>query len=347
MTRHSLSAGVFLALVTTFASRYAEACAGCRNPSMPVSRGSEGPLEQGALRAAASLTATSVHVKHEAGCPDLASCAELPVQPPYIHDQRLYPAELRLSAEYGFTHRFGLELQVPFRIVKTTIEYTTRDGQRYEPLDPGIHHRDETVAGPADPWLLYRVGTSVEKWWLALRSGLSLPIGRTEEDPFELGDNGLRHQHIQLGSGTFDPVGVVEATRAFGDYSFAFFAQGQGALYENQHGFRAPARVYGGVSVGHELVGDLSGTLGVEAFHETAERWHGVERQDGNLGRSEVLAAGSLALTIDETELSLSARAAVFRHIVEGTEAPGTLSSPVTLGLSVGRVFELVAHEHE
>jgi hypothetical protein len=346
MTRHALP-GLLLVLLTTFASRHADACAGCRNPSMPVSRGSEGPLAQGALRAAASLMATTVHVKHEAGCRDLGSCGELPVQPAYIHDQRLYPAELRVSAEYGFTSRFGLELQVPFRVVKTTIEYTTLDGQRYDPLDPGIHHRNETVAGPADPWLLYRVGTSVEKWWLALRSGFSLPIGRTEEDPFELGDHGLRHQHIQLGSGTFDPVGVVEASRKFGDYSFALFAQGQGALYQNRHGFRAPARVYGGGSLGHELVGDLSGTLGIEAFHETSERWHGVERQDGNLGRSELLAAGSLSLTIEETELSLSARAAFFRHIVTGTEAPGTLSSPVTLGLSVARVFELAPHDSE
>ena len=97
---------------------------------MPVSRGSEGPLPAGALRAAASLTTTTVHVKHEAGCRDLADCPELPVQPAYIHDQNLYPAELRLSAEYGFTSRFGLELQVPFRLVKTTIEYTTLDGAR-------------------------------------------------------------------------------------------------------------------------------------------------------------------------------------------------------------------------
>jgi len=336
-----------LALAVGAAPRPAEACAGCRNPSMPIARGSQGPLDQGSLRVAASLTGTTVHVRHEAGCRDLANCNEVPVQPAYIHDQRLYPLELRIAAEYGFTHQIGLEFQLPFRAVKTTIEYTTLDGAHYDPLDPGVHHRNETVAGPADPWLLYRVGRTIGKWWLALRSGLSLPIGQTVEDPFELGDHGLRHQHIQLGSGTFDPVGLVESSRAFGDVSLQLFVQGQAALYQNSHGYRAPARVYGGASLGTKLVGDLSGSLGLEAFHEAAERWHGVERQDGNLGRSELLAAGGLTLSLGETDLSLSARSAFYRHIVRGSEAPGTLTSPATLSLAVSRTFELLPHLDE
>jgi hypothetical protein len=306
---------------------------------LAVTRGSEGPLDEGAVRLGATLTGTTVHVVHEAGCRDTSACGEVPVQQTYFHDQHLYPLELRLSGEYGLSKTFGIEAQVPFRSVTSTIEYTDANGVHYEPLDPGIHHRNETVFGVADPWLLLRVGTAVQKWWLAARPGVSIPLGRTEENPFALGDRGLRHQHIQLGSGTIDPVLIIEASRAFEAVQLQFFAQGQAPLYENREGYRAPWRVYGGGSVGRKLVSDLSGSLGVEASHEAAERWDGEVRQDGNLGRTELLLAATLSYRLGATELGLSARIPVWRHIVTGDEPPGTLSSPVILSLSATHVF--------
>jgi hypothetical protein len=285
------------------------------------------------------VTGTTVHVVHEAGCRDLSACDEVPVQATYFHDQHLYPLELRLLGEYGLSNTFGIEAQVPFRSVTSRIDYTDANGAHYEPLDPGIHHRNETVFGIADPWLLLRVGTTVQKWWLAARPGLSIPLGSTEENPFELGDRGLRHQHIQLGSGTVDPVVIVEASRAFEAVQLQFFAQGQAPLYANGDGYRAPWRVYGGGSVGRKLVSDVSGALGVEASHEAAEKWDGEVRQDGNLGRTELLLAATLSYRVGATELGLSARVPVWRHIVVGDEPPGTLSSPVILSLSASHVL--------
>lgn len=323
---------------TSLPSR-ARACAGCRNPSLAATRGSEGPLPEKAARLGLSATGTSVHVVHEAGCRELASCAEVPVQQTYLHDQRLYPLELRLAGEYGINQTIGVELQLPFRLVRTTIEYTTPEGSPYEPLDPHVHHRNETVAGLADAWLLLRVGKTFEKWWFAARPGVSVPLGRTEENPFELGDQGLRHQHIQLGSGTFDPVLVLEASRGLERFQLQFFAQAQLPLYENQHGYRAPWRVYGGTSLGTKLVGGLAGSLGVEGFHEAAEKWAGVLRQDGNLGRSEILGAATLSHTFDATALTLGVRVPLWRDIVTGDEPPGTLRSPLTISLGASHVF--------
>ena len=339
MSWQRLAIALAAAVVPTVLASRAEACAGCRNPSLAVTRGSEGPLAEGAVRLGSALTGTTVHVVHEAGCRDTNACGEVPVQPTYFHDQRLYPLELRLTGEYGLSTALGIEAQVPFRSVTSTIEYTDASGAHYEPLDPGIHHRNETVFGVADPWLLLRIGTTVQKWWLAARPGISIPLGRTEENPFALGDRGLRHQHVQLGSGTFDPVAIVEASRAFEALQLQFFAQGQVPLYENGQGYRAPFRVYGGGSVGRHLVSDLSGSLGVEASHEAAEKWDGAMRQDGNLGRSELLLAATLSYRLGATELGLSARAPVWRHIVVGDEPPGTLSSPLILSLSATHVF--------
>ncbi len=338
MKRHVAALAVAIVGLTGFPQR-AAACAGCRNPSLAATRGSEGPLQERAVRLGVSVTGTTVHVVHEAGCRDTSSCVEVPVQRTYLHDQRLYPLELRLAAEYGLSQTFGLELQLPFRSVTSNIEYTAPDGTPYEPLDPGVHHRNETVVGFADPWLLLRIGKTFDKWWLAARPGVSVPLGRTEENPFQLGEQGLRHQHIQLGSGTFDPVLVLEAARAFDRLRLQLFAQGQLPLYENQHGYHAPWRVFGGTSLGTKLVGKLTGSLGVEAFHEAAEEWDGELKQDGNLGRTEVLGAATLGHPFGATELTLGVRVPMWRHVVKGDEPPGTLSSPLTLSIGVSHVF--------
>ncbi len=318
---------------------HAEACAGCRNPSLAVGRANEGPLPSGALRAGLTVTGTTVHVVHEAGCADPANCDEVPIQPAHLHDQHLYPLELRLAAEYALNENFGLALQLPFRLIATSVEYTTPDGAPYEPLDEGVHHRNETLAGLGDPWLLFRAGAHVDRLWLAARAGVSLPLGSTEENPFELGDRGLRHQHIQFGSGTFDPIAILELMRSFDGIELQAFVQGQLPLYENRHGYHAPWRVYGGASAGTLLAGKLFGALGVEAFHEDAEEWDGDRRQDGNLGRTELLGAATLSQAFGATEVTLDVRAPFYRQIVTGDEPPGTLSSPVTLSLGVAHTF--------
>jgi hypothetical protein len=329
-----------VALLSALASaRPAQACAGCRNPSMPVSRGNEGPLPEQAWALGVSLSGTTVNVVHGAGCRDVDDCEEVPVQPEYLHDQGLYPVELRASLEYGISALFGIELQVPFRIVATTIEYTTPQGEPYEPLDSDVHHRDEVVAGPADPWLLARLGHSFDGVWLALRPGLSLPLGNTEEDPFELGDRGQRHQHIQLGTGTFDPLLVLEASIPMSGVQVQTYAQGVLPFYENSHGYRAPWRINGGSALVAKVFESFSGKLGLEAMHEAEERWQGVVRQDGSLGRSELGGLFGVAYVRGASSLSLDVRVPFVRHIVVGDEPPGTISSPLGLALRFDHVF--------
>jgi hypothetical protein len=322
----------------------AAACAGCRNPSLAVGRSTDQPIDEGVLRLGATVTATAIHVIHEAGCAEFETdpslCTEIPAQPLYLHDQHLYPVELRAVGEYSFNSTFGVEAQLPFRMVATRIKYTTLDGAPYDPRGPDdVHHRNETVSGVADAWLLMRVGLSLDKWWLAARPGVSIPIGATREDPFALGDQGLRHQHIQLGTGTFDPLLVLEAFRQWDSLRLGMYVQGQASLYDNSHGYRAPWRLFGGASVGTTLVGKLSGSLGPELFHESEEHWQGMVRQDGSLGRTELLANASLTQRIDSTDINLGVRVPLWRHIVRGSEEPGKLSQPLTVFLGISHQF--------
>jgi hypothetical protein len=317
------------------------ACAGCRNPNMPVTRVESVPLRSGEFRAGASLGATGVHVTHEAGCPDLAACDERPIQPLYLHDQRLFPGELRGIGELGMTASLGVEVQIPLRLVHTSIEYATPDGQPYEPLDPGVHHRDETLFGLGDPWLLGRWAGQLGGLLVSARAGVSIPLGGTEPNPFVLGESGQRHQHIQFGSGAFEPIFAVDVSKAFGRWLCVGYAQGQMSLYENGHGFRSGMKANGGVQAGRRIWRAMTGALGMEALHEGAERWDGKTLQDGSLGRTEVLLTLSGVQAFRNGSLGLSARVPVYRHIVTGDEPPGTLSSPLMVGLFASRTFRV------
>lgn len=334
-----LAAALMLLVASAAGARSAWACAGCRNPNLPVTRLGAVTLAPKEVRLTVAATATAVHVVHEDGCPDLTSCAETPVQPLYLHDQMLYPTELRVMAEVGLTAALGLELHLPLRAVRTSINFTTPEGAPYQPLDPDVHHRDETVTGLADAWLLGRAATSLSGWFVAARVGSTLPIGHTEEDPFALGDQGLRHQHIQLGNGTFDPLLALDAARSFGRLSVSGYVMAQVSLYKNSHGFRAGNRVMGGVAGGGVLGQQVSTLLGLDLMNEQPERWSGVIRQDGNLGRTELLAGLTLMRPFGDTTVSASVRVPLYRRIISGTEAPGRFSSPVILTVTVGRVF--------
>jgi hypothetical protein len=328
-----------LAALLAAAPRVVHACAGCRNPSMPITRIANVHLAPGQVRASAAASVTTLNVVHEAGCADVNSCAEVPVQPRYLHDQDLWPAELRAIAEVGLTSAWGAEVQLPFRLTRTTIRYSSPDGQPYTPLDPDVHHRNETVAGIGDPWLTARYGTTLAGTLVTARLGTTLPLGRTEADPFALGARGERHQHIQFGNGTFDPLLALDVSRSVGRLQLSGYGQAQVTLYENGKGFRAGNRYFVGVQGGTRLFGTTTGALGIDAIHDGAERWGGRIQQDGNLGRTELLVGVSVTHTFGRNLLSVLVRAPVYRHIVTGEEPPGKLSSPLTLSLVASRTF--------
>ena len=333
-----LAAGLSVVVAAVGAGQ-AAACAGCRNPNMPLTRLDAVELGAGEVRASAVVAATALHVIHPAGCVDLNACDEVPVQPRYLHDQRIYPGELRAVAEVGLGRGFAAEVQLPVRLVATTIQYSTPDGQPYTPLDTGVHHRDETLAGIGDPLLLGRWGTTVAGAVMSLRAGASLPLGVTRPNPFTLGDMGMRHQHIQFGTGTFDPLLGFDAAKQFVPLQVVAYGQAQASLYENKYGFRAGARFLGGAQVRRRLFATFTGGAGVDVLHEGAERWDGEILQDGNLGRTEVLASIAAMQSFGGTAVGLTARFPVWRHIVAGDEPQGSLSSPVMLSVTVSRTF--------
>ena len=100
-----------------------------------------------------------------------------------------------------------------------------------------IHHRNQTYRGIGDPrFLAGRQFTSVGRTddWLTISMGLTIPLGETQEDPWILGDAGRQHDHIQLGTGTFDPtIDSRYSVRLNETWGMTAGATARWPLYEN------------------------------------------------------------------------------------------------------------------
>lgn len=317
----------------------ARACAACGNPSLPQLPTGTGSRTAGLWSLNASLQTAPLSVSHPAGCADPLDCNEIVVQPEHTHELTSVPIELRISTQWSVTRKFGLEAELPFRAVVQRADYQTADGDPYTPVDAGVHHRDEVVLGLADAQLRARALVVLDRWWLTLRAGTSLPIGSTVEDPFELGDRGETHQHVQLGTGTFDPSIGGDLTRGWTGAQWSVYGSGQFSLYENRHGFRAGPRGQLGTMLGWKARPGLLPYATLEGAFQGAEKWNGEIRQDGLLGRRELRAGLGLRWLPGTTALDFAVRVPVYRQLVEGEEEPGELRAPVSVSLSAGWTF--------
>ena len=338
---------VGVACVSFLAPNVAEACAGCSNPNLPSGRSSAGTLKPGQVSASFNLTATMMRVVHSEDCPDIGPICNERAEPPQLHDQNFYLGELRPIIELGLTKTFGVELQIPLRFIRSTIVFRRLTGERFTPDYENIHHRHETLIGFSDPWLSGKVAWTWGKTLLAAQVGVTVPLGRTEPNPFALGRAGLPHQHLQYGTGTFNPILGLDVVTTLGRFRLGGYGQVMLALYQNSHGYRAGNRYLGGISIGSEIVQKLRLALGSDVLNEQPERWDGVVQQDGNVGRTDILVGGTLSYPLGSVLISLSVKVPVWQQFSQPAhlhqESPGQLTYPGILNLSIAGTFDLLA----
>jgi hypothetical protein len=236
------------------------------------------------------------------------------------------------TAAHGLRRGLGLELTAFYRHADTRIRF--EDEQR-RPLDwpqGDIHHRNETLNGPGDPWLLLHGARNAGPWTLSARAGASLPLGRTEPNPFALGRQGLPHQHIQFGTGTVDPMLGVGAGRRFGATTLELSALGRFPVATNGHGYQAGARYLVTLESTRKLATHWFAGAGLQLAREDAETWDGRVEEEGNLGRTDVLLALALTRGVGRSGLTLGVQIPLYTHAV-GAQ----LSYPVIVSLGVSR----------
>jgi hypothetical protein len=294
------------------------------------------------LNLALSITGTGAHTGHVETCPDIngPGCAMMPV-PPEWHDLTLFFGELRLHAEYGITSWLSADLLWSLRVVH--VGFVLEDAATRMPITPpygpDIHHRTETLVGLTDPWLSLRAAKVIGPWAFAFRLGLTFPVGSTVPNPFELGREGKPHEHIQLGTGTVDPLVGVEVRRILRRFTLTAWMLAKTSLYQGSNGYQAGSQLLGGVNLSSDLWAPKWWfMLGALVYNEQPERWSGITETEGNLGRTDLMLETSISRRFARKWIvTLSARVPLYSWAV-GAQ----LNTPAIAELSLARSFDLI-----
>ena len=224
------------------------------------------------------------------------------------HVQDLTITETAAAVARGFGGGFGLEYVAFLRHITTRIRFEDLDRRPLEVPNGDIHHRNETLVRPGDPWLMAVAGRRVGAWSAALRGGITIPLGKTEENPFDLGRRGLPHQHIQFGTGTWDPLAGASLGRRFGEVMTSASVLARLPVSENRHGYRAGRRLQLTTNADRRIRGPWRAQAGLDYARETAETWNGRIEEEGNLGRSDLLLSAGIARHFGTRALILTAK---------------------------------------
>ena len=217
--------------------------------------------------------------------------------PGHVHDVTLDLFRVVMQFDYVIEDPWSIRARLPLERRTRTSSISQIDPaatpEQIEAMERNlqIHHPSEILTGFGDLELLlghqFR-DFGVEMGSLSIALGSTLPTGKTEDNPYELGDAGERHEHIQFGSGTFDPILEFSYARPFGESSvFSLYGQGRFPTSTSSKGYKGSQLIQGGMGVVTALgeVGPwehLNGVLGLFVQDMGLAYWEGEE--DPNTG---------------------------------------------------------------
>jgi len=164
--------------------------------------------------------------------------------------------------------------------------------QEYAERAAYIHHRSENYNGIGDIELfaghkrkdLIKSGSI-----LRLGFGLALPTGKTEADPWELGELGKKHLHIQFGNGTLDPiVNLYYGFPLSKKTALAIYAKTRVPFYHNDKGYRGAVELTASPMINWSISEKVSASAGIalERFGHADWKNNGTDPNSGLLHAS-------------------------------------------------------------
>jgi hypothetical protein len=256
--------------------------------------------------------------------------------PPHRHVIRLNLYHAELFAGYGVGAGSQVSLRIPYDVKDQRVRYTTLDGAPFVPPYGDIHHRTETLWGVSDADLLYWKEPSFLQGatsGLAVALGTSLPIGKTVPDPVRLGLEGKKHEHLQFGSGTFDPRIVVSAYQRAGRVLIGEAVDARLPVYQSPGGYRPPVNVQWGFGPSLPL-GRWSLSLQYSGQYQSVGKWHGVEDE----GTGFVSGGGILRATLLATPKT-TLFAGIYGELFSRGSSGQTFHQGISLSLGVSRLL--------
>ena len=222
--------------------------------------------------------------------------------PLHRHEVSLDYTRFELGLQYTATPEWDLLARLPWEEKAVTSSITLVDPATAEEREAmvrnmDVHHRTATHRGLGDAMLLARRRWLREDDLLSVTFGTSLPIGKTEENPYRLGDEGREHNHIQFGSGTFDPLLEASDTRRLTPRTTAgMYAATRFPLYENAHGFRAAPDASIGVNGSFSVTPRVVLRAEAGAYAQGYGEWDGERDENTGLVSTSILGGASVRL---------------------------------------------------
>ena len=248
------------------------------------------------MRVDAVITGTHIAFSHDAHCPEISPrvCADPDIEMlPHEHHQGVTMLRYQTTASFGLGGGWQVMGMIPVDAKLLSIEYTTMDGEPYDPPYGDIHHRNETLFGLGDGRVeaqyFFR---AAEGWVLGGGLGATVPLGRTEKNPYALAARSEKHQHMQMGSGTVDPAFSLSSVWSGAKWGGSLTSSGSMPLMESRHGYMPTPilQVSGGPS--YVINSSLITTAEVSLWREWQAKWDGVP--DRMSGRTVLTAGGAL-----------------------------------------------------
>ena len=234
----------------------------------------------------------------------LSPTGEIIDAPLHRHHVALSTYRIDVGIQYLLSDRWTLQANIPYAVrdQDASIEWI-------DPVSPedkeailrsrDIHHRDETYTGLAD--LDFFVGYKLHGLFktddlLFMRLGTTIPTGRTEENPWKLGDAGIEHLHIQFGTGTFNPIANLQYNLPlYRGLNITASARGTFPFYENNKTYQGSTELTYTAGFTYRLVDWLSINGNCLGFYQTSASWAG--ERDINTGLRYSMAALGMSLS--------------------------------------------------
>jgi len=163
-----------------------------------------------------------------------------------------------------------INLFIPYDVKDQEVEFEMLDGQSFNNPQGENHHRTERLDGLGD------MEFSIRMKWEGFHGtfGFSLPTGKIEDDPYELGNLGFQHRHIQFGTGTFDPILRMHYPAVLTDTLNLNLSAGlRSPLYENRKSYKGSTVIDFSIGPTWSVSDNLSLSARYTAQYQTRAYW--------------------------------------------------------------------------
>ena len=202
--------------------------------------------------------------------------------PTHRHDVEMDLRRVSLSFMKSIDDDWDIGLTVPYfwksqEAKVSFIEPANPIEMEYAERAGFIHHRTENYHGFGDLELMAgfkKRDFLKEGSIMRIGMGLALPTGRTEDDPWLLGDLGQKHLHIQFGNGTIDPlINFYYGFQISEKIGLGFYSRARLPFYHNSKSYRGAPEFAFSPMVNFTISEKLSASAGLSAEYFGYSDW--------------------------------------------------------------------------